>query len=189
MSIAVLWNVTLCSLTEKYQRFKGICLPPALVSIKILVTFYQTIWCYMPEDTVILVFSDPALNLLTVWRIYLHVGPDRFLRQGRSCHAEFWMGFSSSKIIAFSKISILWHVYIHAGYYFWQNHKFSHKFCYTHMLKIFICCSHYQSCWSSLMVISSYLCLKITLFWDTPPCTFDISLSTFMRRQVLLKNW
>jgi hypothetical protein len=52
MKIAVFWVVALCSLVEVYQRFRGpCCLHHQGDRPETLVNFYQTTWCYNPEDS------------------------------------------------------------------------------------------------------------------------------------------
>jgi hypothetical protein len=58
--LTVFWDVTLCSLVDRYQCFKGICClhlhsstlkVEKACSSKMLVHIYQTIWDNVPEDS------------------------------------------------------------------------------------------------------------------------------------------
>jgi 7-cyano-7-deazaguanine synthase in queuosine biosynthesis len=57
MKMAVLWIAELCSLVEVYWRFRGICClhhqadEEAASTSEVSVNFYQTTWCYNPEDS------------------------------------------------------------------------------------------------------------------------------------------
>jgi VanZ family protein len=60
MKMAVFWVVAPSSLVEVYQHFRGTCasiirmitlMVEAAITSEILVNFYQTTWCYNPEDS------------------------------------------------------------------------------------------------------------------------------------------
>jgi hypothetical protein len=62
MKMAVFWVVTLCILVEVYQHFRVTCclhhqgslitlMMEAASTSESLVNFYQTTWCYNPEDS------------------------------------------------------------------------------------------------------------------------------------------